>query len=221
MKTTAEAISSTPPSQSTLRRGGIPGSCPSSAAACASDASPSGTLIQKIIDQCRCSANTPPRIGPADTGGNPDAAEIGLILAALARRHDVGNHRLHDRHDAAAAKPLQAARQDQHRHVRRQRAQHRARDEQAERRDDHGAAAVDVAERAEYRRHRGRGQQIGRDHPRQVGDIAELPADGRQRGRHDGLVERGQKHRQHQAHQDGADFARRQRRLGLRSAARR
>ena len=28
------------------------------------DAMPSGTLIQKIIDQCRCSANTPPMIGP-------------------------------------------------------------------------------------------------------------------------------------------------------------
>ena len=90
----------------------------------------------------------------------------------------------------------------------------RARDEQAERRDDHGAAAVDVAERAEHRRHRGRGQQIGRDDPGQVGDILELPADGRQRGRDDGLVERGQEHRQHQAHQDGADFAWRQRRRG-------
>ncbi len=40
----------------------------------------------------------------------------------------------------------------------------------------------------------------------------ELPADGRQRGGDDGLVEGGQKHRQHQAHQDGADFAWRQRR---------
>ena len=30
----------------------------------ASEAMPSGTLIQKIIDQCRCSANTPPMIGP-------------------------------------------------------------------------------------------------------------------------------------------------------------
>jgi len=30
----------------------------------ASDVSPSGTLIQKIIDQCRCSAKTPPRMGP-------------------------------------------------------------------------------------------------------------------------------------------------------------
>jgi hypothetical protein len=42
----------------------------------------------------------------------------------------------------------------------------------------------------------------------------ELAADGRQRGGDDGLVEGGQKHRQHQAHQDGADFALGQRRLG-------
>ena len=150
---------------------------------------------------------------PADAADHPYAAEIGLILAAFARADHVGNHGLHDRHDAAAAEPLQAARQNQHRHVWRQRAQHRAGDEQAQRHDDHGAAAVDVAERAEHRRHRGRCQQIGRYHPGQAGDVIELAADGRQRGGDDGLVERGQKHRQHQAHQDGADFARRQRRL--------
>ena len=146
-----------------------------------------------------------------DAGRNPHAAEIGLILAALARRHHVGNHRLHDRQDAAAAEPLQAARQDQHRHVGRQRAQDRARNEQAERGDDHGAAAVDIAQGAEYRGHRGRRQQIGGDDPRQAGDVLELAADGRQRGRDDGLVQRRQKHRQHQAHQDGTDFARRER----------
>ena len=152
--------------------------------------------------------------GSADPGSHPDAAKIGLVLATLARADHVGNHGLHDRHDAAAAEPLQAARENQNRHVRRQRTQDRAGDEQAERGDDHGAAAVDVAERTEHRRHRGRGQQIGRDHPGQIGDIAELPADRRQRGRHDGLVERGQEHRQQQAHQDGADLAWGQRRLG-------
>ena len=150
---------------------------------------------------------------PADAADHPYAAEIGLILAALARAHHVGNHGLHDRHDAAAAEPLQAARQNQHRHARRQRAQHRARDEQAEGYDDHGAAAVDVAERAEHRRHRGRCQQIGRDHPGQAGDVVELAADGRQRCRDDGLVECRQKHGQQQAHQDGADFAWGQRHL--------
>jgi len=74
-------------------------------------------------------------------------------------------------------------------------------------------APVDVAQRAEYRRHCGRCQQVRRDHPRQVGNVLELPANGRQRRGDDGLVKCGQKHRQHQAHQDGADFAWSQRRL--------
>ncbi len=145
---------------------------------------------------------------PGDTRRHPYTAEIGLVLPALARRHHVRNHRLYDRHDAAAAEPLQAPRQNQHWHVRRYRAQNRARDEQAQRRDDHGAAAIDVGQRAEHRRDCGGGQKVGRDHPRQAGDVLELPADGRQRGGDDGLVERGQKHRQHQADQDGANFAR-------------
>ncbi len=148
----------------------------------------------------------------ADAGRDPHAAEIGLVLAALARADHVGDHGLHDRHDAAAAEPLQAAREDQHRHVRRQRAEHGARDEQAQRRDHHGAAAIDVAQRAEHRRDRGRCQQIGGDDPGQTGDVMELAADGRQRGRDNGLVERGQEHRHHQAHQDGAGLGRRQRR---------
>ena len=90
--------------------------------------------------------------------------------------------------------------------------QPRAINEQAQRRDDHPAPAIDVAERAEHRRDRCRGQQIGGDDPGQAGDVLELPADGRQRGRDNGLVERGQEHRHHQAHQDGAGLGLRQRR---------
>ena len=65
MNTTAAAISSTPPSQSTLRLRWNTGILPIFGSSSASDPSPSGTLIQKIIDQCRCSANTPPITGPA------------------------------------------------------------------------------------------------------------------------------------------------------------
>ncbi|MHC2463792.1 hypothetical protein ACVIHD_002804 [Bradyrhizobium embrapense] len=106
------------------------------------------------------------------------------------------------------AEALQAAGNDQRGHARGDRAQHRADHEQAERGNDHDAAAIDVAQRAEHRRHCGRGEQIGRDHPGQVGDIVKLAPDRRQRGRDDGLVERGQEHRQHQADHDGADFVR-------------
>ena len=144
--------------------------------------------------------------------GHPDAAEIGLIPAALARADHVGDHGLHDRHDAAAAEPLQAARDDQYRHVRRHRAEDRADREQDQRNRNHDAAAVNVAQRAEHRRDRGRGQEIGRDDPGQVADVVELAADRRQRRRHDGLVERGQEHRQQQAHQDGANLVGAQRR---------
>ena len=79
-----------------------------------------------------------------------------------------------------------------------------ARDEQADRRQHHGAAAVDVGQLAVERRDRGRGQQIGGDDPGQVLEIGEMPADGRQRGGDDGLVERGEERRQHQAEEDGA-----------------
>ena len=142
-----------------------------------------------------------------DAAGHPDAAEIGLVLAALTRADHVGDHGLHHRHDAAAAEPLQAAGEDQHRQARRQRAQHGAGHEQAERNDDHDAPAVDVAERSEHRRDGGCGQEIGGDHPGEIGDVAELAAQRRQRGCDDGLFQRGQEHRQQQAHQNGADLA--------------
>ncbi len=64
MKTTAEAISSTPPSQSTLRLRWNTGIFFIFGSSIAMAAAASGRLIQKIIDQCRCSANTPPMTGP-------------------------------------------------------------------------------------------------------------------------------------------------------------
>ena len=114
---------------------------------------------------------------------------------------------LGQRHDAAAADALQAAAEDQHQHARRSRARSRAGHEHAERDQHHAAAAVDVAELAVERRHHGRGQQIGDHDPGQVLEIVERPADGRQRRRHDGLIERAEKHRQRQAADDGDHFA--------------
>ena len=64
MTATAEAISSTPPSQSTLRLRWNTGILPIFGNSIASETAASGTLIQKISDQCRCSANTPPTTGP-------------------------------------------------------------------------------------------------------------------------------------------------------------
>ena len=67
------------------------------------------------------------------------------------------------------------------------------------------AAAVDVGELAEQRRRRGRGEQIGGDDPGQIVDVAKTLADRRQSRRDDGLFQRGEKHRQHDAGDDGAD----------------
>ena len=72
--------------------------------------------------------------------------------------------------------------------------------------EHHRAPAVDVGELAVERRRRGRGEQIGGHHPGQVLDVVEGAAHGRQGGRDDGLIERAQKHRQHQADDDGAGF---------------
>ena len=125
---------------------------------------------------------------------------------------------LGQRHDAAAADALQAAAEDQHQHAGRSRARSRTRHEHAERDQHHAAAAVDIAELAIERRHHGRGQQIGDHHPGQILEIVERAADGRQRRRHDGLVERAEKHRQRQAADDADDLAPAELALGLPAA---
>ena len=147
----------------------------------------------------------------ADRGHREHRADIALVAAALARRDDVGDDGLRQRHQAAAAEALQRAAEHQGGHRRRQRAGDRAGDEQADRDHHHDAAAVDVGELAVERRHRGAGEQVGRHHPRQFAEIAEMHADGRQRGGDDGLVERAEEHRQHDADDDGADLGVRQR----------
>ena len=129
---------------------------------------------------------------------------VALDDRPLARAQQIGDDGLRDRQQPAAADALQAARQDQKPDRRRQRAGDRTDDEDSDRRKHDGAAAVDVGELAEQRRRRGRREQIGRHHPGQIVDAAEAFADGRQRRRDDGLFERGEKHRQHDAEDDGA-----------------
>ena len=54
---------------------------------------------------------------------------------------------------------------------------------------------MDIGELAVKRGDRGAGEQIGGYHPRQVINIAKVPADGRQRGSDNGLVKRPEEHR--------------------------
>ena len=77
---------------------------------------------------------------------HPDAAHIGLVAAALARSGGVAENGLRERENAAAADPLQAASQDQQDHVGRRRAGDGAGREDADRRQHHRAAPVNVAE---------------------------------------------------------------------------
>ena len=137
-----------------------------------SAARPSGRLIQKIRDQCSCWANTPPRTGPSDAGRHEHRGDQALVARALLGRHDVGDDGLGQRDQAAAADALQAAGQDQRQHRGGQGAGDRAQHEQRDAGQQHGAAAVDVAELAVERRHRGRAQQVGGHHPGQLVEIA-------------------------------------------------
>ena len=63
---------------------------------------------------------------------------------------------------------------------------------------------MDIGEFAVEGRHGGASEEIGRDHPGQQLKIAKIAADGRQCGRNDRLIERGEKHRQHHPPDDAA-----------------
>ena len=76
-------------------------------------------------------------------------------------------------------------------------AQGRGGEEQGQRDLEQPLAPVAVAELAPERRGGGGGDDVGRDHPRDVGDAAEVGGDGRQRRGEDRLVEDRGQHRQH------------------------
>ncbi len=137
----------------------------------------------------------------AARGGKGDR-EIGVIFGAILWRGDIAQNHLRDRGQAAAAAALHDAAADQHQHAGRRRRQQRARHIDAERDQERRAPAVDIGEFAIERGQRRRGDQVGRDQPRQIVHVAERAADGRQRGRQDRLVDRAEKHRQHHADDD-------------------
>jgi hypothetical protein len=97
---------------------------------------------------------------------------------------------------------LQRAGKDQDPDRRRDRAGDRTDDENQDRRQHHGATAVNVGELSKQRRRCGGREEISGHHPGQIVDPAETPADRRQRRRDNGLLQRGEKHRQHDAEDD-------------------
>ncbi len=135
------------------------------------------------------------------TGRTEHGTEKALVAAAFTRRHDIADDR-HRQHDQpAAAQTLQRPEADQLPHVLCHAAQRGPDEEDDDRRLEQLLAPVLVAELAPQRRRGGRGQQIGGDDPRQVLKTAKVADDGRERRRHDGLVERGEQ----QPEQQGSD----------------
>jgi hypothetical protein len=112
----------------------------------------------------------------------------------LAWRHEIGDGRLRQHHQTAGAEALQAAEQDQPGHRACESAQRRTGDKDQDRDDKEWPPPVHVAELAVKWRRRRRGQHESRDHPRQMGEPAELADDARQCGADNVLVERGQRH---------------------------
>ena len=105
----------------------------------------------------------------------------------------------------AAADPLHGAERDQLAHVLGEPAEHRADQEDHDRRLQHDPAPVEVAELPVQRPDHGRGEQVRGHDPGEVLDPAELADDRRQRRRDDRLVERRQQQDQHQRAEDQAD----------------
>ena len=144
----------------------------------------------------------PPMSGPATDETPNTRAEEPRVAPALARGDDIADRRLCAHHQPAAAESLDGAERDQLGHPLREPAQHRADQEDHERRLEHELAPVEVAELAVQRRHDRHREQVRGDDPADVVEPAELADDRGQRGRDDRLVERRQQHHEEQGAHD-------------------
>ena len=130
-------------------------------------------------------------------GGRPRGADVALVLAALARREEVGDRGLAQRNQAARAHALQRPEGDQLAHRLRRPAERGPEQEDRDRDDEEPPPPVEVAQLAVERDgHRGR-EQVRGDDPREVLEPVQVGDDVRQRGRDDRLVERGEQRREH------------------------
>ena len=139
---------------------------------------------------------------PDDGGDAEDGAECALVAAAFAQRDDLADHSDSGDGDGAAAEALQCARGDEHGHRSGEAAEHRSGEEDEDGGLEHFLAAEGVAELADDGGDDRRGQQVTGDDPRLVAGAAEVGDDGGQGGGHDGLVEGGQQHAEHDRQED-------------------
>lgn len=135
---------------------------------------------------------------PEHTGRAEHGPEQPLVPTAFARRHEIPDDRHRQHQQPAPAESLQGPEGDELGHVLRRAAQRGADEEDHDRRLEQPLAAVLVAELAPQGGRGGRGQQVGGDDPGQVIHATEVADDGGQRGRHDGLVQRGEQHAEEQ-----------------------
>ena len=134
---------------------------------------------------------------PRHGGEPPHRADEALVLAALARREEVGDRRLRERQQAAGADALQRAAGDELAHRLRRAAQQRADEEDRDRHDEQPPAPVEVRQLPVQRHGDRRGEQVGGDHPRQLLEALQVGGDLGQRRGHDRLVQRGQQRCEH------------------------
>ena len=140
-------------------------------------------------------------------GGDRHRGDIALVAGTLARRDRLTDQCLRQRHQPAAAQPLQHARERQPFDGRRHRAAERRPHEYRDRDEHQVAAAQSVAEPAVERRRDGRRDQIADDDPGRALDLAGRRGNRRQGGRDDRLVDDRQEHGHHDRRKDRQEAA--------------
>src|SRR6516165_8159342 len=165
---------------------------------------PSGTLIQKISDQCSWSVRNPPSIGPR---------MLALMNMIEVRPWTIGRSRGDNRSAmivwAMGKRPPPPKPCSPRATIRTQMvvasARDGASDENCDRPEQNQSPPINIGQLAEQRRCYRDREQISGHHPRQIVDAAKAPADRRERRRDDGLFECRKKHRQHDPRDNGAD----------------
>ena len=193
----AVSANNTMPSASGLPCDGCARSSPSNGRSRQSATAHSGRLTKNSHRQLAWWTTSPPSTGTADAREREDDREVGLVARTRARRNELADQRLRERHQATAAEALHDPRGDERAERRRDAARERAEREHDDRRGQELAPAEAIAEAPVERHHDHRREQIADREPRGVAQAAELAADHRSRRREQRLVDRSQEHRQH------------------------
>ena len=163
--------------------------------------------MKKIHSQPGPSAKKPPRTRAEHARGAEGGRDVALVARTLPRRDDVADGGQGQRHETTTAETLDGAEGDELLHrggePREHGADHEGQDGDLEDR----TPAVEVGDLAPQRGGGRRGQEVRRDHPREVVEAAEVAGDGGQRGGDDALVQGGQEHAGDEAGHDHEDLA--------------